>query len=211
MPTAATNPEDLTALPSLGHRAPAKLCVKCGEEKPLAAFQRRAERSDRHRGECKSCRQKPKTPAQVQQIAERRRARKEAGRTPRQQAAEGRIQDLIWARDRVPPGEEFDEWRAEINRAITRIRKSGKRTPDLAVKALTEALENPFNKNGATVADLSADTEVPEQQVLSILTGLISVGTVYRAPKEVPDIARGRTIWLYFLTGKKSRTEMVLP
>lgn len=143
--------------------------------------------------------------------AEARRRRKDAGRTPRQQKAEQTIQDLMWTLDRIPPGEEFDEWRGAVNRLIRSIRTSGKRTPDLAVRAITEALGNPFNKNGATVADLSADTEVPEKEVLGVLTGLIAVGTVYRAPKEVPDIARGRTIWLYFLTGNKPGTTQVLP
>lgn len=152
-----------------------------------------------------------KSAAYKQRVAERRRERKAEARTPRRRTAEQTVQDLMWALDRIPAGEEFDEWRKEVNRLIRRIRKSGARTPDLAVKAITEALGNPFNKNGATVKDLSSDTDIPEREVLDVLTGMISVGAVYRAPKEVPDIARGATIWLYCLTGKKPGTDMVLP
>lgn len=154
---------------------------------------------------------KKKTQEQIRRIAERRRERKAESRTPRRRAAETTAQDLIWVLDRIPPGEEFDEWRETLNRAISRIRKSGRRTPDLAVKALAEALASPFNSQGATLVDLSSDTEIPAHDVQKILDGMIALGTVRRCKKEVPDIARGRTIWLYFLTGAKPRTDAVLP
>jgi hypothetical protein len=154
---------------------------------------------------------KKKTADQVARIVERRRERKAERRTPREQAAEMTAQDLIWALDRIPPGEEFDEWRQVLNQAVARIRKSGRRTADVAVKAVTEAFDQPFNRNGATAANIAEDTGIPERDVQKILDGMIALGTAFKFPKEVPDIARGQTIYLYLLTGAKARTDMVLP
>jgi hypothetical protein len=140
--------------------------------------------------------------AYKQRVAARRRERKAEGRPPRQRLAEETIQSLQAVLDRIPPGDEFDEWRADVNRTIRRIRKSGKRTPELVIMAIVEALGKPFNRDGATVDNLADDTEVPKSQVQETLDRMLAVGTVNRAPKEVPTIARGATIWLYFLTRK---------
>lgn len=209
MPTAATNPPGLTSLPG---QPEAKLCSKCGEAKPLDAFQRRADRSNKPRAECRTCRRPRKTPEQVTQIAERRRERKAEGRTQREQLAEMTAQDLIWALDRIPSGEEFDEWRHLLNKAVSKIRKSGRRTQSAAAVALTEALDRPFNRGGATAADLAADTDIPEPVVLKVLQSLISNDAVFRFPKEIPPEAQfEQPIWLYKLTGSKPRSPLVLP
>lgn len=203
----ATNPKGLTAPAN-----PAETllpCKKCGESKPPDGFELAPNKIHR-RKTCRSCRN-AKTGAQVSRIQERRRERKAEARPPRQQRAEETIQDLIWALDRIPDGEEFDEWREQINRSISRIRKSGRRTPDVAAQAVLKALKSPFNRNGATVSDLANDTEIPARDVENLLRSLISLDQVYRAPKEVPEIARGATIWLYFLTGAKARSDSVLP
>lgn len=215
MHTPATNPQGLTAPTTPPQQAQTRRCTKCGEVKSLEEFERRKERKAvGYRYECKSCRRETKgrkTGAQVRQIAEHRRERKAEARTPREQEAERLIQDLIWALDRVPSGEDFDEWRDAINRSIDRIRKSGKRTEDKAVKAVTEALAAPINEQGATAEDVAGDTEIPLREVKKILEGLISLDTVYKQPQEMPGVARGPRVWLYFLTGKKPRTQAVLP
>lgn len=207
MTSPAPNPKGLTS-PANPAGAPLS-CRKCGESKPPDAFEPTPDKIHR-RKTCRSCRN-AKSGVQVERIAERRRVRKAAERSLRQQQAEQTIQNLIWALDRVPAGEEYDEWREQINRSITRIRKSGRRTEDAAVRAVLDAFSRPFNRNGASAADISSDTEIPEREVKKILDGLISLNQVYRAPKEVPEIARGATIWLYFLTGAKARTSSVLP
>ena len=79
------------------------------------------------------------------------------------------------------------------------------------MKAIAAALSTPFNKNGATADDLANDTEIPAPIIAKALDGMVALGAVARFPKEVPEIARGRTIWLYSLTGKKPGTDMVLP
>jgi hypothetical protein len=154
---------------------------------------------------------KKKTPEQVRRIAERRRERKEEARTPRQQAAERTVQDLIWALDRIPDGEEYCEWRNELNRTIHRLRKIEARTPDRDVKAVIKAFASPLNSQGATTADIASDTDIPERDVQKILDGMLSLGTVRCCPKETPEIARGPKLRLYFLANHKPRTNMVLP
>lgn len=208
MPTAATNLPDLT---TSAHAAPAQQCNKCGEVKSLESFELANSRGTTGRRKtCRVCRSS-KTGDQVKQIAARRRERKAQSRTPRQQAAEMTAQDLMWALDRIPSGDEFDEWREVLNKAVSHIRKSGRRTEDTATKALADAFALPYNRNGATAADLASDTGIPERDVLKILDGMISLGVVFKFPKEVPDIARGATIWLYATTGAKPRTAAVLP
>lgn len=212
MHTPATNPPGLTASTTPPQPARAKRCTKCGEVKALEAFEPRKERTSGYRNECKSCRRKKKTGAQVRQIAEHRRGRKAAARTPREQLAEMTAQDLIWALDRVPAGEEYDEWRHLLHRAVSKIRRSGRRTPSAAAEAVRAALKNPFNRGGATAGDLASDTGIPEPVVLKILGGLVSNDVVYRFPKDVPPEARfGQAIWLYKLTGSKPRSKQVLP
>lgn len=209
MPSTATNQQGLTATTTA---SPGKRCTKCGEVKPVTAFQRRADRAGGLRGECRTCRQPPKTPAQLKRIAERRRERKDQTRTPREQLAEMTVQDLIWVLDGIPDGEEFDEWRALVNRAVSKIRKSGRRTQSAAAEAVTAALQKPFNRDGATAADLASDTDIPEQIVENILKSLISNNAVYRFPKDVPPEAQfAQEIWLYKLTGSRPRSPLVLP
>lgn len=143
-----------------------------------------------------------------QRKVERRRERKIAERSPRQILAEDSIQKLMFALDNVPGGPEFDEWRKEINRAIHRIRKSGRRTPDLDVQAVRSALEKPLVY---TAADVSLETDIPVREVVKILDGMISVGLVYKRPREMPEIARGQVVMLYRLTRRTSGTDDVLP
>lgn len=150
---------------------------------------------------------KQKTPAQRLRISERRRERKDERRTERERQALTLAQELLLLADR----EEFAPWRGDLNALVSHVRKSGKRTPDRDTKAVTEALGNPFNRHGATVKDLEQDTEIPAAELQRILDGMISIETVRRFPKEVPTIARGRTIWLYILTGKEPSTPSVLP
>lgn len=154
-----------------------------------------------------SSRPKKKTPEQLRRIAERRRERKAEGRTDRENAAAALIQELEFLADRA----EFATWRGDLNTLVSHVRKSGKRTADKDVRAVTEALGSPFNRNGATVENLAEDTGIPAAELHDILKGMISIETVGRFPKDVPDIARGRTIWLYVLTGKKPSTDLVLP
>jgi hypothetical protein len=215
MHTPATNPQGLTASDSSPLRGPTKCCAQCGEVKALEEFERRKERSAGYRGECKRCRRAAKgrkTGEQVRQISERRRARKADARTPREQVAEMTAQDLIWALDNIPDGEEFDEWRHLVNKAVSKIRKSGRRTDSAAAQAVEAALKRPFNRDGATAADVASDTDIPVPVVERILDGLISNDRVYRFPKDVPEEARfEETIWLYKLTGSKQRSPLVLP
>lgn len=157
---------------------------------------------------------KKKTPEQIERIAERRRERKDAARTPRQQAAERIAQDLqklIWDLDRIPAGAEFDEYRDELNRTVARIRKIGARTQDRAAAAVMEALADPMNYRGARLVDLSSDTDMPTHVVQKVLDGMLAVGTVGRRQESAPDITRGPRPWVYFLSDKKPRTDQVLP
>lgn len=209
MPTAATNPPGLTSPPSPDIRTQVKRCAKCGETKPLAQFEPRKERVSGYRNECKVCRNKAKvkTPEQVQQLAERRRKRKDEGRTERERAALSLAQELLVLADR----EEFAAWRGDLNALTAHVMKSGKRTPDRDAEAVRGALASPLNRNGATAADVAEDTRIAAGEVLNMLEDMCLLGTVRKAPKEVPEIARGATIWLYSLTGKEPCTAMVLP
>lgn len=139
--------------------------------------------------------------------AEARRRRRDAGRTQRELDALALAQELLLLADRA----EYTPWRGELNALVTHVRKSGKRTPDRDATAVAAALGNPFNRNGATVKDLEQDTKIPAPELQKILDGMISVETVRRFPKDVPEIARGATIWLYTLTGKQPSTPHVLP
>lgn len=147
-----------------------------------------------------------KRTAYKRRVAERRRERKAEQRSPRQRLAEQTIVQLQKVLAAIPEGVEFDEWRGDVNRTIRRIRRSGQRTPGLVIMAIVEALKQPFNRNGATVEDLASDTETPRPEVQATLDRMVAIGTVGRAPKDVPEIARGRKIWLYFLTPTAGQT-----
>lgn len=150
---------------------------------------------------------KKKTPEQIARISERRRERKGEERTERERSALALAQELLILADL----QGFTPWRAELNALAARVRKSGKRTPDRDVEALTKSLGSPLNRNGATAGDLAEDTNIPVGEVQKMLDVMCDLGTVRRRPKEMPEIARGRTIWLYSLTGAKPITTQVLP
>lgn len=215
MPTTATNPQGLTPFATSPDEGQAPRCVKCGEVKPLEEFEPRKERQSGYRHDCRPCRRRlkgQKTGGQVRRIAERRRERKAEGRTHREQLAEMTVQDLTWVLGRIPAGDEYDEWRQLVNRAVSKIRKSGRRTTSAATEAVEKALTHPFNQAGATAEDLASDTGIPEPVVQQILDSLISNDTVLRCTKEVPPEANfDEPIWLYKLTGAKPSSPLVLP
>lgn len=110
----------------------------------------------------------------------------------------------------VPEGEQYDDWRAALDRASNLIRKSGKRTPDRDLRAVEGALSSAMNAAGATAEDISEDTSIPRASVVAILDALIALGVAYKTPKHSPT-SRGRKLWIYHLTGRVASTDLVLP
>lgn len=143
----------------------------------------------------------------TQKKADARRLRKAEGRSQRERDACDLAQQLMFLADRP----EFAAWRGDLNALIAHVRKSGKRTPDRDVEAITKALAMPYNREGATAKDVVEDTHIPAAEVKTILENMCSLGTAEKFQKEVPEIARGAAIWLYRLTGRPPRTPDVLP
>lgn len=140
--------------------------------------------------------------------SERRRRRKDELRTDRERHAERAVQQIFFALDLIPAGEEYDEWRSHVHRAVLRIRKSAKRTPDRDAEAVKLAMRKPLV---LTADDIALEAELPRADVDRILAAMLATGAAVRRPRESPRTARGSKVWLYFLTGEEPLADRVRP
>jgi hypothetical protein len=138
--------------------------------------------------------------------SERRRERKDELRTGRERQAEQTVQALTFALDRIPAGEQFDEWRTHVNRAILRIRQSAKRTPDQDAAAVTAAMRKPLVQKAS---DIALEAQLPRKDVERILSAMLATGAATRRPRD--PASRGPKVWLYSLSLEGPTTGGVLP
>jgi hypothetical protein len=139
-------------------------------------------------------------------VSERRRERKDEQRTDRERRAEAIVQQLTFALDRIPAGGEFDEWRSHVHRAVHRIRKSAKRTPDRDAAAVASVMRKPLVQ---TAEDIAIEAQLPRRDVERILSAMLATGAAIRRPRDAS--ARGPKVWLYFLSPEGPASPDVQP
>lgn len=142
------------------------------------------------------------------EISERRRERKDSLRTERERHAERAVQQMIFALDRIPEGEAYDEWRSHVHAAVTRIRRSAKRTPDRDLDAVKAAMGKPLVQ---TAEDIAEEAGLPRKDVEKILSAMVATGAAVCRPRLALVSARGPKVWLYFLTGEEPFSDRVVP
>jgi hypothetical protein len=173
-----------------------KRCAGCDALKPLRDFGQGNKPASELKT-CAGCRAR---------VAKRRRERKQELRTERERHAEQAVQQLMFALDRIPAGEEYDEWREHVHRAAHRIRKSAKRTPDRDVEAVTSAMRKPLVHEAS---DIALEAQLPRKDVERILSAMLATGAVTRRPRSAA--ALGPKVWLYSLSPSGPATSDVLP
>lgn len=148
------------------------------------------------------------TPTSSQRRVERRRRQKERQRTERERLSEQAVEWLEATLEEIPPGEEFDEWRSHVHTAITRIRKSARRTPDRDLDAVKAAMRKPLVQ---TAEDIALEAQLPRKDVEKLLSAMVATGAATMRQRQCAPRVRGPKVWLYFLIEGGSRSDDVLP